>query len=366
MSDFNLEDHRGADGLFPSNIVEVMVGQDTERRRVDNAIRSIVVANPRFNQAYDLLKNTLGASRNGREGQCKFIYGPSGVGKSTVLDYFESQYGMGIKTPEELKRPVLRINIPGRPDLGALYQAILTKLGAIDAASRNVGAMKGVVDAQLRNQDTRMLILDEFTHVIEDKTEKFAKMVVRELKGFISENVCDVVFVGTEQIVQVSDLYSQIQRRTGEGELLLLPFDWQDEDDRQEWVDWLGVVGEMLPIPSSTPLQDRGLALQVHHASNGLVNSVMKLLLFASLNALELGDDNLREDHFWRGFDTGRTIFSPRDAAGHIDNSVANPFVKPKGAKPKPRAFRFARPPDVTDQTYLHGRRKTPKPSFSK
>ena len=366
MTDFDLELCRGADGLFPRNIVELLIGQDPERRRVDNAIRSILVGNSRYYQAYNLLRDILVTSGGGQEGQCAFLYGPSGVGKSTVLNVFEGEYGQALRTEAGFLRPVLRINVPGRPDLGSLYTAILDKLGAADFTSRNVNAMKVAVDRQLRNQQTRVLILDEFTHVIEDKTERFTKMVVRELKGFISENVVDVVFVGTDEIMQITDLYAQIQRRAGGSEVRLAPFDWQDDDDRAEWIDWLEIVDGELPIPSETPLHDRDLAKKFHLASHGLVNSAMKLLLFASLDALQMGDGKLRQEHFWQGFETGRTIFSGRDQEGKIDRSSRNPFDEPKRRKAKVRLIQTNFVPEDTAETYLRGRKREPKASFAK
>jgi predicted AAA+ superfamily ATPase len=253
----DLDELRDAEGFYPDDILEIIVGCDPDRRRVSHAIREIVVTHSRFEAAYALLKNTLVCSKGGQEGECALIYGKPGVGKSTVLNAFEAEFAGPFKTRSGLVRPVLRINIPGRADLSALYKTMLAKLDAAEMVSRDVQGMKLAVLAQLKNQRTRMLILDEFTHVVEDRTEFFTKKVVRELKGFISENVCDVVFVGTDEITQIADLYEQIQRRGGQGEMHLLPFDFEDADDNAEWFEILETIGEVLPVLSRTPLHDR-------------------------------------------------------------------------------------------------------------
>ncbi len=231
------------------------------------------------------------------------------------------------------------------------------------------------VHAQLQNQRTRMLILDEFTHVIEDRTELFTKKVVRELKGFISENVCDIVFVGTEEIVQIIDLYAQIQRRQGQGEVHMTPFDHGDENDEEEWGDLLETISDELPIPPAIPLHDHRFRKRLHVASGGLVNPLMKLLLLASLNALELGDDELREEHLWQGYENGRTIFARRHSDkksevkfdAKIERTVNNPFTQPPRKKSKPRVLKSGFTPSETDKTYL-SQKRPPKiqPTFRK
>jgi hypothetical protein len=367
MNPMDLKTLCGPDGFYPDNIWDLIVGQDPERRRVDRAIKGIVVANSRYDAVFSLLQNTLVCAGGGRESDCFVICGPSGIGKSTVLDTFERQYGGPFKTKKGDLRPVLRVNTPPRPDLGSFYSAMLEKMGAGDLVSRNVNGMMSAVRAQLKIQQTRVLILDEFTHVVEDKTEYFTKKVVRELKGFISERVCDVVCVGTEKMIQIPDLYEQIQRRQGEGELVLLAFDYQNDEDRQEWLDWMADVGALLPIPPADPLNGQRVAKQFHFASNGLPNSVMKLLLLASLYAMEMGDDQLRQEHFWQGFESGGSLFARRLSDRKLDWTIRNPFDEPKTKRRRRvRVIQTDSAPDVSDASYLSGSPSKRNVSFSK
>lgn len=367
MTPLDINALRGADGLYPDDIWERIIGQDPERRRLDKAIKGIVVSNSRYDAAYSLLERTLVCAGGGRESDCYVISGPSGIGKSTVLDIFERRFCGPFKTKNGDLRPALRINTPPRPDLGSFYSAALEKMGAGDLVSRNVNGMKLAVRAQFKIQQTRLLILDEFTHVVEDKTEQFTKKVVREVKGFISEKVCDVVFVGTEKMIQIPDLYEQIQRRQGEGELVLLAFDYQNDEDREEWADWIGNVGAQLPIPPADSLDGARVARQFHLASNGLPNSVMKLLLLASLAAMESGDSALLQEHFWQGFEQGGSLFARRLNDRTLDRSVRNPFDEPAAKRRKRvRVIQTDSAPDVSDASYLSGRPYKPTVSFSK
>jgi hypothetical protein len=92
----------------------------------------------------------------------------------------------------------------------------------------------------------------------------------------------------------------------------------------------------------------------------------MKLLLLSSLEALEHGDDKLLEDHFWQGFETGRTIFSARVGGRKLDRSVRNPFAEPQRRKKKMRVIKTPVAPAETDLTFLSGQPRKPNLEFTK
>ena len=48
MPDFDVETLRDPDGLFPRNIIDMIINQDPERRRLNHVIRGIPVENSRF------------------------------------------------------------------------------------------------------------------------------------------------------------------------------------------------------------------------------------------------------------------------------------------------------------------------------
>lgn len=320
---------------------------DPELKRVNSAIRRLVLEYDRFEDASKLLKRALTTYGDAPEGDCYLLFGPPGVGKSTTIDAFVDDFGNRRREDGNLKRDVLRVNVPSRPHPGAIYRAFLTALEAPDDGSK-VHEMAGLIKTQAQRQGVRLVILDEVNHMVEDKKEKFVTTASRDLKAFLSENCFNVVLAGTEDTFRVYEHYAQIQRRGG-FEYEMLAFDWESEEDRIHFLDLLGMVNDELPLPTYVELRDFDLARKLHHASRGLPNGLMKLLAAASMEAVEAGDGTVREGHLWAGFQSLRRMLTP------TGTDLANPFKQPPNARRKV-GVRF-RPPVEDEPTGLSSRK---------
>lgn len=115
----------------------------------------------------------------GNEATAGLLYGISGTGKSTVLRRFTKKFGGPFQTASGIVRPVVRVVTPPNSQLGDFHDAILTALGAGDLSMGRPADKKRAVIAQLATQKVKLLILDEFTHVVEDRTERFTKKLMR-------------------------------------------------------------------------------------------------------------------------------------------------------------------------------------------
>lgn len=332
---------------------------------LEKQVLRIVARNSRYDMAYGLLDDALAGARAGREGRCYVIQGVTGVGKTTVLDVFMRERGKPRFTEEGLRRDVLRVDMPDQVGLSEFYAEVLEALGAEDLASRNLPAMKRAVRAQLRLQGVSLLIVDEFTHIVEDKSRDFTRRVVRELKRYLSKRLCDIVFVGTEQAIEIIDMYAQIRRRLGVGEMTMPAFDFQDDDDKAEWMTWLGEVAGGLPIPlDESPAASGRLAGQIHHACDGTPSPAIKLLALATKQAHRVGDDAIRQSHLWYAFEDGGALFQPDRGT-----RKRNPFDKPDDrGKPKPAQAAPTYDPAVDGPTnlYVRGPKPGPKATFTK
>ena len=174
----------------------------------------------------------------------------------------EAEDGSGIK------QDVLYIEIPGRPYLNDFYRATLEALGADDDVG-TLPAMQRAFLAQVRGMGVRLVIFDEFNNFVEDRTDKFKVSTAREIKSFLSKNLFNAVFAGTEDIVQVYSMYKQTRRR-GNGEFEMTRFDWRDEYDRQQWKAFLSSISDDLPTRTWEPIENHLLAEKLHQSSGGL------------------------------------------------------------------------------------------------
>lgn len=158
---------------------------------------------------------------------------------------------------------------------------------------------------QISLQDVKLLIFDEFTHVVEDRTERFAAKAVRGLKELLGENICQCVFAGTEQLASVHSIYKQFRRRSG-GNFCLMPFDWSDDEDQDEWIEIMKELQRELPIPSALPLGKKDMARKMHIATDRLLDHAMKLLFRATSFAYDDGEELISSGNLSAGFEALR------------------------------------------------------------
>ena len=133
-------------------------------------------------------------NKTGFETEVGLIYGKPGVGKSTAVQSFCTRWKKPIETPSGTKRPVLLVQTPSKPTEIKLYQALLCALDCEDMIGP-LKEMKFAFTTQASLQKVRLVIFDEFQHVVEDRTDKAARVMVREVKQFINLNLFNIALV---------------------------------------------------------------------------------------------------------------------------------------------------------------------------
>ncbi len=321
----DIESMKDENGLYPEDILAIITAADPIEKERLAKVGKMVIEHSRYEDAWEWLLAILTENNTGREATAGLFYGVSGTGKSTILRRFARKYGGPFPTANGIERPVVRVSTPANPTLPNLYQALLSGLDAEGLVNKDANDMRLSVLHQIAMQKVRMIIFDEFTHIVEDRTEKFATKAVRALKELLSEKKCQVVFAGTEELVKIHTLYKQMRRRSG-GDMPLLPFDWDDEDDQAEWLEIMDLIQGQLLLEVSPPLGSDECALMMHQASDGIMDHVMKLLFRATSFAHRDAADNIGLGHLAMAFERLRR-----------GDDRPNPFGDPPQRRRKPK-----------------------------
>ncbi|MDD2270960.1 MAG: AAA family ATPase [Desulfuromonadaceae bacterium] len=201
--------------------------------------RDIVSGHPHFNAAY---RNLRRAIRHAPIGNLIFLYGPTGVGKSTLLKH--SMREILIESAEETSAnpsilPIVRIELDYsdshkfswiefyRSGLKALQEPLVDKKLKnvptrlkLDLLTNNLEtrapghALKAAFISALSKRNVKVLLLDEAHHMA--KGFEGGKLVgqLEYLKSLANKNNIIIVLAGTYDLISFRNLSGQLSRRS--------------------------------------------------------------------------------------------------------------------------------------------------------
>lgn len=315
-------------------------------------IENICLHYPRFQGLLDRLETCMGDSSPIAEPACQLIVGPTGAGKSTLMQRFLKQHPADREHPEAVRIPVLSATIPAPATMKNLATRLLHALGdpAFDKGTLDVKTLR--LYGLLKACGVRLLILDEFQHFIDRESDKVLAAVSDWLKTLIIETKLPVVLIGLPKSCDVLKANEQLRRRFS-GPVSLEPFGWSTIEERRELSTFLRRVDKALPLAGESGLA--AWADRFHAATAGVTAVIMKIVRGAAHCAVDEGAARITLTHLAQ-------VYSER-VLGFAGGT--NPFLEEWGQcllEPATRAHDPSLPPTPT--VSLRKRRPT-KPRLS-
>lgn len=145
-----------------------------------------------------------------------FLYGESGVGKSTLLRRYAAANPGFIEVDEDGTeydiRPVVYTDLPQPFTMSEFYQHIVRALGAPQLAGVRVGDVKRQALSLIEQQRVEMLILDEMDYILTSRSVKPIE-AMEAIKSLTNIGNISVVCSGTTATKQLSEINFQYFRR---------------------------------------------------------------------------------------------------------------------------------------------------------
>jgi len=242
-------------------------------------VSRLIIKHPGFNQAYQLLKDAY--FFNAQTGLSKnyWLVGPSGTGKTTLMDMLVKEFPP-VEHIDRKRIPVLAINIPALPTIKNLAEEMLVQLGdplfhrgsAIDKTIRILHLIKAC--------DTKLILFDEMQHFIDRGHKRAPAEVADWLKTLIDKAQISTVIMGLERTQIILDANEQLRRRFCR-RIDLKSFDLECATSRAHFLGVIKKIDATLGLPSPLNLQREGMVRQLHFATNGIMDYMVKLMLGA-------------------------------------------------------------------------------------
>jgi len=257
---------------FSKRVAKVELSE--AKREVIRQAKSIVVYYPRFNEVLAAMEECMFFSAGLPEPQCMMFTGDTGVGKSCAITVFENAYPR-TDVGHVTRVPVFSAVIPRPTQISGIATNMLASLGAPRPEKGSVTTKLGQLKTLFKTCGVRLIILDEFQHLIEHRTRQEVSDAADWIKTLINETKIPMVLCGMPSSTQVLDGFDQLRRRFNT-KMELHPFDW--DDDEAEFRDMLAAIDEQLPFKSPAGLAEDPLAPRLWLASMGKMSSLMQLI----------------------------------------------------------------------------------------
>jgi hypothetical protein len=250
----------------------------------------ITITHPKFVEAFLFIKRHHGNYRPTKKGNCKFLVGVTGAGKSFPLEKYAARFPAEKIAGKTIRR-VVYVSLPPRSGMKAVAVAILLALGISAKESWNYPKLLGLVVYHLKEQKVELLILDEFQHCVEGLTDVRAWEGADLVKEVMDMARCQVLCAGLEEASEAREVNPQLGRRSRD-KLSLTPYSWANEQDRLDFQSAIREADGRLPFKTRAGL-DKGPFLNgIHLGSDGHFGLAMDLLKGTSEDAIDDGGES--------------------------------------------------------------------------
>ena len=238
---------------------------------------TVLVPHQAFTDAQERLEVFLAAAPTLIEPECFALLGPSGSGKSRLLETICMSH-QRVRDSEGLNIPIIRVSVPSKPTIKGLGDLILKNIDPGDQRRYTENEMTRRIQTLMRNCGTRMLMLDEFQHFYDKQSHAVQHHVADWLKILVDSVRCILVVSGLPECTAVISQNPQLRRRF-RAPLRLPQFSWLDQAQQREFRNCLGAFYKVLKPEIDLPnLRDDLWAFRCYCATGGLIGYMKKLL----------------------------------------------------------------------------------------
>ncbi|WP_394340987.1 TniB family NTP-binding protein [Photobacterium leiognathi] len=250
------------------------------------------------------------------EPTCMMVFGASGVGKTTVIKKYLSQH----KRESEIRGdiiPVLHIELPDNAKPVDAARELLLEMGdPLALYDTDLARLTKKLTDLIPLVGVRLIIIDEFQHLVEEKSNRVLTQVGNWLKMILNKTKCPIVLFGMPYSKLVLEANSQLHGRFSI-QFELRPFSY--EEGKGTFKKFLEHLDKALPFEKQAGLAEENLQKKLYAFSQGNMRSLRNLIYQASIEAIDNQHTTITEEDF---------VFASKLTSGDKPITWQNPFDK--------------------------------------
>jgi hypothetical protein len=258
---------------------------DILMNRSNTIVESLVIPHTAFAEAERQIEQCFAFSAAKGEAEGLAVIGESGTGKTSVLNEFKSRH-RAIRSSDGMEVPILFASVPSAPTVKSLAGIMLDALGVPDPERGTENEKTRRLRILMRETGTKMVMIDEFQHFVDQGTHKVMHHVADWLKRLIDDTRSTLVIAGLPSCMAVIDQNPQLARRFL-APIQMTRFQWINPAQRKQFVAILRSFHTEISKDFAIPdISSEDMAYRVYLATGGLMGYVAKLLRQALRNTL--------------------------------------------------------------------------------
>ncbi|MBD9471251.1 TniB family NTP-binding protein [Pseudoxanthomonas sp. PXM01] len=247
-------------------------------------VKNLCIATPSYSGIQRELRRTLRETASTSTPACKHFVGYSRTGKSFAFREFESGYPAE-RTDQGLRKEVIYVQAPVRGTIKGLMEALLRALGDPLWMVGTYSNMLARLLTLLEEAQTKMIILDEFQHLIDKGQRALLAGTTDWLKALVEPNTFSLICVGLPSSKELIFRSEQLSNRF-DPTIEVPVYDWTNPHSQKVFRSILHAIQEKLAPFELPQLSNPDMALRMYLATGGRIGLLSKLLDRAAKNAI--------------------------------------------------------------------------------
>jgi hypothetical protein len=238
---------------------------------------------PLFNQRimHDALSTTaqtleeILAEKDPEAGCIIPLLGPTRVGKSAVVKRLVEKSGdaCSLFPMKDIVCATLPPQVSGRE----IYASGLIGMGFRTRDADKTKVLRDRLYRAIRERDIKVIAFDEVNHLIERGANLSPRAAADHLKAIVDETGVSLILSGLPRFQQIIDGNEQLRDRAN-GTVLLKPYDWQNDEDRDAFTGAVDAAIGSLEKSGFIVTQDfEDIVRRIYGATGGRVPMMLRL-----------------------------------------------------------------------------------------
>ena len=301
MEEWNdLETDAGVEAYLPKERFAGPVSPMTiERARRTRQIDQAHTDDQATKAAVEMLARLLLRAESGQDGRGVLVTGPSGGGKSHIIDRFRRLKRFRpfeTETGEGTVRPLVYLEAPAPCTMKFLGMTIYETITGHSLPSRlNGPEIWSRVKAQMKAHRMTILVIDEFHNVLSNTDQKDRSPVAKSLKSIMKRDDWNVYLVigGMPETNRFKKTFPEIERRVESLEIGAVA---SSPDGYAEIAKHMKNLASELGFGNSSELWSGKTPHRMHVASGGYLGIASCLAKMAAELAVDFGEPEITVD----------------------------------------------------------------------